>query len=154
MILQNKEIVSVYRACEEIVNCVKAKESIKDSFKFVYASQKTMNKLKPYMIKIFKEERGIREASNEAQKTENQVEINKQLNKDMEELFDRAEHDVLPHKVSRQTYDELQKFLTGPSTSALLNYMTMGEEFFEKDAILPETKKPEAEATPSEPVPV
>lgn len=147
MILQNREIVSIYRACEEAVGCVKAKENIKDSFKFVYAFQKTMNKLKPYMVKIFKEERGIRDASAESQKTENQVEINKQLIADLEALFERADYDVLPHKVSRQTYDELQKYLTGPATTALLNYLTIGEEFFEKDAVLPEAERATTEAT-------
>jgi CO dehydrogenase/acetyl-CoA synthase beta subunit len=124
MKISNREIVQVYKCLQEIMDCKEAKAELTDP-KIVYATVKSFNKIKPIFKDLFQKELDFIEAKNAAVTKENKVEIQKELDKDLNNLFDDQEQEIEVHKYSLENCEILQKYLTGPSTVALFTYLVM-----------------------------
>lgn len=123
MKIKNQDIVTIYKTLLEISDSKEAKQALPDSGKIIYAVTKNINTLKPVFIGLRDKEMGFREAHKEAYTKENEKELNAALTKDLNNLFQVEEQEITLHKMNMDSFEILQKYLTGDSTVALATYL-------------------------------
>lgn len=123
MKVKNIDILNIFRCIQEVLHNQKAKEAAPESDKVVYAMMKSYNELEPIIKILGKKEAEYTQIAESAFKDSDKQIKQKTLTQDLEKFYEE-EQDIRLHQISNENFAIIQKYISGPSTVALFNFLT------------------------------
>lgn len=123
MKVKNTDIINIFRCIQEVLHSQKAKEAVPESENVVYAMMKSYNELDPLIKILAKREADYKQAADSAFNASDKEIKQKNITQDLEKFYEE-EQDVRLHQISTENFAIIQKYISGPSTVALFNFLT------------------------------